>query len=679
MVAFALDSLIDRTAMTRMTQDAAAISAIVERALQAHAAGATGEAERLYTQALAASPAHGLANYNLALLLIEQGRFRPARGRLLSLLKAQPQDAAAHYTLGKVFQAEGALVKSLFHLRRALALAPDRPETHIELIATYGQLGRLDDARAIAANAPAQLPGQAAIATKLGLVLLTAGQADEARGWFERALQADPRHVLALYNLARLTDEQGDPGAALELYRQAGNLDPAFEPAVFNLAELELRLGAIDTAVAGIEALLKRNPADPGTLSNRFMAAQYEPGVSAAKLAALHQAWDSRIGLGLRPLHKHNPLLEDPDRRLRVGLISPDLGDHPVGYFTIPAIESLDAAAFELFAYAGPEHESAIARRFRNAVAGWRDMTDWSDERLAGEVAHDRLDVLIDLSGHTKGNRLPAFSRRPAPVQLSWAGYVGTTGLKAMDGLIADRFHVPPGEDSSYVEEVIRLPDGYICFDPPAQAPAVTPLPAGSDGPLTFASFHLPAKVNAEVAALWAQIMGAEPGSRLWFAYSGYEVTHVQARIRDWFAAAGIAGERLCFEGRLPRVTLLERYGGIDIALDTFPYSGGLTTCEALWMGVPVVTLPGRSFAGRHALSHLSNVGLTETIARDAGDYVAIVHRLGAERARLARIRSELRQRVAASPLCDGPRFARHFEAALRKSWQRWCSNARPL
>jgi protein O-GlcNAc transferase len=663
---------------SRTIEESAKISAIVGQALECHGRGALGQAERLYNQVLAANPSHPIANYNLALLLIDSGRFRAARMKLLSLIKAQPGDAAANYTLGKVYQAEGALTKGLFNFRRALELEPGRLETYLELIATLGQLGRHDQARQMAARAAAQFPKHAEIPTKLALMLVAAGMLDEAEVLLRSALALNPNYVLALYNLAKLSDERGDPGAALEIYRKAFSIDPAFEPAVFNLAELELRLGSVDSAIAVIDTLLGQNPHDASTLSNRFMAAQYEVGVTAAKLAALHRTWDSVIGAApLPPIERHRQS-PDPDRRLRVGLVSQDLGDHPVGYFTIRAVEALSQTA-DFIAYAGTGADDDITRRFRRGMRRWHEIADWSNERLADQVRQDRIDILIDLSGHTKGNRLPAFSRRPAPVQLSWAGYVGTTGLEAMDGLIADRFHIPAGEESSYVERIARLPDGYICFDPPADAPAVTPLPAGATGALTFASFHLPAKINHPLVELWARILQAEAGSRIWFIYSGYEVAEVQGRIRDWFAGAGIGGDRLHFEGRLPRSTLLERYGAVDLALDSFPYSGGLTTCEALWMGVPVVTMPGQTFAGRHAYSHLSNVGLTEAIARDAGDYVAIVRRLGSDRDRLAQLRMGLRDQVAKSPLCEGKRFAGHLEAALREFWRAWCSGERSM
>ncbi len=407
------------------------------------------------------------------------------------------------------------------------------------------------------------------------------------------------------------------------------------------------------------------------------MAAQYRPGVTAAELATLHRRWQSEVGDRLRPARPLHAVRPDPDRRLRVGLVSADLRAHPVGYFAIGAVEAFDPAAIEVVAYAANPAEDAITRRFRARAALWRTVAEMEDAALAGQIARDGVDILIDLGGHTRHARLPVFARRPAPVQITWAGYVGTTGLIAMDGLLADRFQVPHGEDDHYTETVIRLPDGYVTFDPPAEAPEVGPLPAGADEPLTFASFHNPAKINPATAALWARLLHEQPGARIVFLYPGYDIAEVPARIRFWFAGHGIDGGRLVFLGGQPRAEVLARYGTeIDIALDPLPYSGGLTTLEALWMGVPVVTLPGQTFAGRHAASHLSVAGLAELVARDAGDYLGIVRRLGADRDRLAALRDGLRARVAASPLCDTGRFARNLEAALRGQWRRWCAGA---
>ncbi len=653
------------------------LSAMLAQAVQCHRGGDLAQAERLYAQIQSISRNHPVATLNHALLLADTGRARAAIAKLQALAKAHPEDAAAHLALSRLLHAEGGpSAAGLYHLRRAVELEPERLDAHLELIGAYGAQRRLPEAAAAAAAAALRFPGRPEPATQLGVAAVAAGDMAEARRRLEDAVARYADYAPALYNLARLLDDQGELAAALVLYRGARAADADFEPATFNAGDLALRTGAVAEAVACFDASLARHPADPAALSARLMAAQFETGVSAASLADLHATWQQRVGSALGPAAAPPVLAPDPERRLRVGLVSADLHEHPVGYFLIRAVEAQDPAVVEYVAYSGGNRDDALARRFRAAIRLWRQTAEWSDARLAEEVRRDRIDILIDLAGHTRDSRLPAFARRPAPIQLSWAGYVGTTGLAAMDGLIADRFQVPPEDDKHYTERVLRLPDGYVSYDPPAEAPDVGPLPAGTDRPLTFASFHKPTKINADLARLWARVLAAEPGSRILFAYAGYELAEVQARIAGWFAADGIGADRLVFQGRLSRAALLARYNYADLALDSFPYSGGLTTLEALWMGVPVVTLPGRSFAGRHSFSHLSVVGLTETIAADADDYVAVVRRLGADRGRLAALRAGLRAQLAGSPLCDGPGFARKLEAAFRGLWRERCAGA---
>ncbi len=640
-----------------------ALDALIEAAAGHLAAGEPADAERIYGRVLQAWPNHPVAAYNLALLLIAGGRAARARQLLTNLVKAQPGLGPAHYTLGKLFQRDGAMVKSLYHLRRAAELEPDRVDARIELISALAAAGRLDEAAAAADQAAARLPDRPEIPTQLGVALAAAGQADRARAAFRTALAIAPDFLSALYNDAKMAEEQGDLAAALDGYRRVVAIDPGFETGLVNLGNAELQAGDVEAAIATLDRALARNPADSIALSNRLMAAQYQPGVTAAELRTLHEPWQARIGAATAVPARPWPA---PGRRLRIGLVSSDLRQHPVGYFTIGAVERLDPERFEVVAYAAHDCDDAIARRFKRALKAWTVIGQLGDDAAAAVIARDRPDVLIDLAGHTRGARLELFARRLAPVQATWAGYVGTTGVAAMDALIADRFHVPPGEDGAYVEQVVRLPDGYVAFDPPADAPDVAPLPAGDAGPVTFGSFSNPAKINPDVVRLWARLLAAEPAARLRLAYGGYQVPAVQARIAGWFAEAGIDPARIGFEGARPRQALLAAYGDIDIALDPFPYSGGLTTLEALWMGVPVVTLPGRTFAGRHASSHLSVAGLGDLVAADADGYVAIALGLAGDRRRLAALRAGLRAQVAASPLCDAARFAGNLGAALQ-------------
>jgi len=664
------------TTVLRMTDS----SALFRQAVQYHYAGAWLEAEQLYKRVLKAHPRHRDSIFNLAVLQVGSGKARSAKSLLDSLLHARPDDGDAHHLYAKLLEQEGETRKASHHFARAARLMPGRLEVHLDLIRIYGMLRRIDDARLAAEQALRQFPDSAEIRLQLGVALVGGAETrGEARALFEAVLRIHPEHPLALYSLAGIAHDAGEPAESLNLYGRARAADHDFKLPPANVGDLELKIGAVDAAIRSHEAWLAEHPTDSDALSCRLLTAQYEVDMTAEKLQNLHGRWDTQFGKPLHPGHRRYLSTPELNRRLRVGLVSGDLREHPVGYFTIRAVEALDPTKIEIVAYCGVASDDAIALRFKQSVRCWRDTSEWSDARLASEIERDRIDILIDLAGHTTPGRLPAFARRPAPVQVTWAGYPGTTGLSAIDAIIADRFVIPAGEESHYVEKVVRLPDGFLCFDPPAVAPPISPLPAGDNGPLTFAAFHNPAKVNRDVARLWARALQCQPGARISFIYTAYDMPEVQRRIRGWFQECGIDGERLWFEKRLRRADYLERYGTVDIALDTFPFSGGTTTCEALWMGVPVVTLPGRTFASRHSLSHLSVVGLEELVAQDADDYVRIICRLGADRRFLKTLRSGLRDRVVSSPLCDGRGFAHHLENLLRNLWRDWCHGLRRL
>jgi predicted O-linked N-acetylglucosamine transferase (SPINDLY family) len=299
----------------------------------------------------------------------------------------------------------------------------------------------------------------------------------------------------------------------------------------------------------------------------------------------------------------------------------------------------------------------------------WRPVVGFSHEELAEQIRRDEVDILVDLIGHV-GKRLMVFARRPAPLQVTWLGYVGTTGLTAMDFLLADRYHVPSGEEGNYVEQILRMPNGYACYGPPTEAPAVGPLPALAVGHVTLGCFNNPAKFSPSTLDVWAEILRGVPGSRLLLRYGGLDQPHLQARLRGQFAERGVMPERILLEGWSPHRELLNGYNRVDLALDTQPYSGGLTTCEALWMGVPVVTFPGETFAGRHSVSYLTNAGYPQFIATDAAEFVRLAVGWANRLDELASLRAEMRPRVSRSPLCDGPAFARDFLSVLSAAWK---------
>jgi predicted O-linked N-acetylglucosamine transferase (SPINDLY family) len=367
---------------------------------------------------------------------------------------------------------------------------------------------------------------------------------------------------------------------------------------------------------------------------------------------------------GVPPIHHHS--VAEP---LRIGLASGDFGRHPTAFLVLPGLEHLDRNTCSLICYSDRTQEDQYTARFRAAAAEWRVTYGQPDEQLADQIRKDKIDILIDLMGHN-GLRMLMFARLPAPMQVTWFGYVGTTGLATMDYLLADRFHVRPGEEPWYSETVLRMPQGYACYGPPANAPAVGPLPAHTTGQITFGCFNNSTKYSPHLMESWATILDRVPSARLLLKTGAFDDAGVQRRWRDFFTSRGIQNERLLLEGWSSQAELLQSYNRVDIALDTQPYSGGLTTCEALWMGVPVITCPGKTFAGRHSTSHMTNAGYEQFVAADLPGYIELAVEWSENRDELARLRPAMRQCVAKSPLCDARQFAQDLLMLLRGAWQ---------
>jgi predicted O-linked N-acetylglucosamine transferase (SPINDLY family) len=370
--------------------------------------------------------------------------------------------------------------------------------------------------------------------------------------------------------------------------------------------------------------------------------------------------------------HGNDP---DPLRRIRVGVVSGDLVNHAVVNFLDSMLPELDGEAIELFAYATTNHFDSTTDRLRQSIPNWRKVANYGDAKLAANIVEDNIDVLIDLAGHTANSRLPVFALKPAPVQLTWLGYSGTTGVPGMDYILADRHVAPEGSEGQFTETVWRLPDSYLCFSAPRRSPAVAPLPAAERGQLTFGCFNTINKLSAPAIALWAEVLRAVPESRLLLKNRRFSLADAREAIAQRFLRHGIAAARLELLGHVEEAEgHLATYGQVDIALDPFPYNGTTTSCEAMWMGVPVLTLRGDRFIARVGESLLRSIGLDEWVATDGEDFVRRARELSADLPALAQLRAGLRQRMAASPLMDAPRFAGNFEAALRGMWQNWCA-----
>lgn len=588
-------------------------------------------------------------------------------------VELQPDYADGWQNLGRVLYRLGRFNDALSSTRQAARSRPESPDVQYDLARIWQALEQPTEAIACYQRALRGKPKDAETHNRLGTVWQAVGNLDEAIGCYRRAIDCQPEFVAAWNNLGVALTKAGRLSDAVAAFRRALQLRPEFSTVLVNLGSVHQAQGDIDQALACFQRAVELEPANVEAHDNWLMARHYHPQVTLAELHAAHVAFETAHAAPLRTTWRAHENTRDPDRRLRIGFVSPDLCRHPVGYFLLPVLEHLDRRECEIHCYSCDVRRDDVTARLQATDTVWHEVAKHSVQQLADQIRADRMDVLFDLAGHTRKNRLLVFARKPAPIQVTWAGYVGTTGLTAMDFLLADRYQIPFGTETFHVETLLRMPDGYVCFDPPAEAPPVGPLPALRNGFVTFGCFNNPGKLSPVILVAWREVMERVENSRLLLKFRGYDDPGTAKRVLEVLCSNGVRPERIELVGHSPRRELLEHYNRVDIALDTVPYSGGLTTCEALWMGVPVITAPGETFASRHSLTHVTTTGLTETIAKDLDEYVEIAVNLSHDLARLATIRIGLRDRVQTSPLCDAPRFARNLLTIVRAIWRHWC------
>lgn len=593
----------------------------------------------------------------------EAGRLAPRR-----------LDFALH-RVGAAVRARAA-EEELTRLTLALSLDP----LNVAALAARGELlcvlARGAEGIDLLAAAAALAPNDAEVQALLGTRLADANRLTEAIGALRRALALDPAVAGVRNTLSATLIRRHEFTAAYEV------LHPLVESArgsvvpLCNLASAALSLGRQEEAIELAECAIAEASSAPLPRCTLDNALSYEDGITGTKSLAAARAAAARL-----PRTACTPFqnIPDPGRRLRVGLLSGSFRAHPVGWFTILGFEALDPAAFTRIALSARSAGDAIAQRFRAACIEWHDVERLRDPELAAEIRKLAIDIVIDLGGYGDAGRMPALAHRAAPVQVKWVGSQShSTGMPEMDWFVTDRWETPVGYEQFYSERLLRLPDGYVCYSPPAYAPDVGPLPALSRGTFTFGCLNNLAKITPRVIATWSRILERTPGSRLVLKTHQFAEPGVREEIASAFAGHGVSADRLMLKGASPHREFLDEYNAIDCQLDPFPYSGGLTTCEALWMGVPTLTMPGETFSSRHSLSHLSNVGLTDWIARDVIEYEEKAIAKAQNLAALAKLRAGLRSRVAASPLCDARRFGQGLGAALRFAWTEWCRGALP-
>lgn len=607
---------------------------ILVRATQLHDAGRLQDAVVLYQQILKTNPRHAVALHRLGMIAWHDRQHSLAVNLLQSAIHADASIAEAHFDLGKIFQTLSRPNEAISCYQRALSLkSPRRSEIHYNL----------------------------------GLAFEEQGNYLKAIESYERATKENPDLVYAHNNLGVLYKELGRYTESIRHYRHALDRDPSLGHAWNNLGNAYKEQGLLDEAIDCYGRAHKLAPEDIRFHDNFIFALNLTNKFSPERIYAEHVQFEHMHthSLGLPETQKTVP--DVTGRRIRVGYVSPDFCTNPVAYFIEPVLAHHDASKFEIFAYYNYPRNDAITQKLKTLCHHWRDTFDMSDEMLADGIRKDSIDILIDLAGHTAGNRLLTFARRPAPVQITWLGYPNTTGLSTIDYRITDSLADPPGmTETLHTEKLVRLPGIFCCYQPPSDSPDVRPPPASSSGCITFGSFNNFAKTTPAVIKLWSEILHATKESRLLLKCPGLSDESARQTVREQFATFGIEADRLTLLGLEPsRQAHLQRYHQIDIGLDPFPYNGTTTTCEALWMGIPVITLAGKTHASRVGVTLLNAINHPEWIADTQDCYVNIAKQLASDIGKLTTLRSGMRRQMLESPLLDAVSFTRNLESSF--------------
>lgn len=639
-----------------------------------NAAGQLNEAAASYRRALKINPDFALAHSNLGHTLNVLGQFDSAVASCRRAVALQPNYAEAHNHLGGALQALGQLHEAADSYRRVVALQPGLAAAHNSLGMVLGMLGQYVDAAACFRRALELNPDYAEAHSNLGNALTTLVQFDEAAASCRRAVALKPDFAAAHNNLGNALTGLGQLDSAVSSFYRAIELKPDYAHAHHNLGIALQEQCRFAEAEASCRRALEIKPDYTEAYDNLLFTMNYNASHSPAVCLEVARQY-GRIVAGKVAAKFSAWQCAGRFERLRVGMVSGDLRNHPVGYFLESLLSHIDPARIELIAYPTDSSADALTARIKPYFSAWKPLSGLSDAEAAQMIHDDGVHVLMDLSGHTRHTRLPVFAWKPAPVQVSWLGYFATTGVAEMDYLLADRMGVPEPHREHFSETVWFLPDTRLCFTPPdagvpGMALPVAPLPALKNGHLTFGCFQRLEKVGDAVLTVWANIFAALPGARLYLLCKQLGDPVMAEQMSRRLQQHGIAPERVTMRGTLPREAYLHAHAEVDVFLDTFPYPGGTTTCEGLWMGVPTLTLAGETLLSRQGASLLAAAGLNDWIATSEPDYVAKAIALTDDLPGLAALRAGLRDQVRVSPLFDAPRFAHNLEAALWEMWQ---------
>ena len=609
-----------------------------------HALGATAEAESAYRQSIALDASLAAPMLHYADLLRETRRKEPAIAIYQAVLLLEPNNIDALNNLGMALQEDGQLEAALASFRQVALLAPDNPVTHSNIAAALNDMGQRAAALESCRRAVKLGPKSTAAHVNLGTCLMEMGRLSEAVNSFETVVKLDPHHRRAYINIS----------AALN------------------------RLGRIDQAIVHCRKALKINPDWDELHSNLLFYLTHSQDLDAAALFAEHLKYAEHFEAPLRASWPQHTNVRDPERTLRIGFVSADLYNHAVAHFITPILECLSQSRqVEIVAYANSFHDDHVSRHLHGLFAVWRQVEKLSHAELAQLVTSDAIDILIDLSGHTGFNRLPTFARKPAPLQVSWIGYPGTTGLQAMDYYLTDRYYSPPGKlDNQFTEKLVRLP-AAAPFLPSPESPPVSTAPSIEKGYVTYGSFNRAGKLNRATIARWSTLLRLVPSAKMVLAAMPNK--HTSDMVRAWFVREGIDAKRLTFHTQTNIRDYLALHATVDLCLDTYPYTSGTTGLHALWMGVPTLTMVGPTLPGYVTASILAHAGLTDFIAYSEDEFLRKGRKFAEDMSVLAGLRMHMRDRMTNSAIRQPTLIAKGLEVALRTMWRRWCASDQPI
>jgi len=635
--------------------------------------GRLAEAITYLQRALSLNPNHAEMQNDLGIALGQQGKFKEAKECFQTAIALKKNFAQAYYNVGIILNGEKQFAEAITCYKKALSINPNHADAYNNWGNALSAQNEFSEAVVCYEKAIALNPNYVQAHNGLGVALKMLGKMTEAIAGFQQAVALKPDYIDAHNNLGVIFTEQNEFEKAEACFQTVLTFKPNDVTAHSSIGDLFKSKGMIDEGITHYKRALEIEPTNWKVHDTFLFTINYSPNYDQAAIFSEHQRFNEQHALPLAA--SISPHLNDrkPQRRLKIGYVSADFRQHSVAFFIREILAHHNHEQFEIVCYYNNSHFDKMTRQLQEYADDWVDCVKLSDDKLADKIRADQIDILVDLAGHTSGNRLLVFAMKPAPVQVSYLGYPNTTGLTAIDYRITDAYRDPQETSESFSSEsLIRIP-GYYCYRPIDDTPPVSELPCLEQDTITFSSFNHAPKMNHNILALWAEVLNTVSGSKLLLKTKALSDEPTREALKKQFAQWGIAPDRLFFEMFEPAPAYLKSYWKVDIGLDTYPYNGSTTTYEALWMGIPVVTLAGDTEASWAGLSTLSTLGLTELIAYTPEQYVDICVKLASDTDYLQQLRASMRERMLASPLMDYVNFTACLEAEYRKMWETWC------